>query len=263
MLRNYRDLEQFPPTKLDMKHTIIIIILSLTIFTATADAHRLQPAYLEINEQTAGKFSILWKRPFIGSRPMNIYPQLPSGCSSLTEPVMQVSQSAAIERWLVDCGENGMANKPITIDGLSSTQTDVLVRIYYLEGTEETHLLRPASASVIMGGAPSATERIIAYLQLGIQHILMGVDHLLFVLGLLLIVQSRCAASSLKCRHRPFHIVSRPRNCTFMAGGHQSDHTASLGSCFCVWASSRFRLCHGVSQHGVASDRDPPGPVAV
>ena len=174
-----------------MKHIIIIIILSLTIFTATADAHRLQPAYLEINEQATGKFSVLWKRPLVGSRPMNIYPQLPASCNSLTEPVMQVSQSAAIERWLVDCGEGGLAGEKILIDGLSSTQTDVLVRIYYLEGTEETHLLRPASASVIVGGAPSATERIIAYLQLGIQHILMGIDHLLFVLGLLLIVQSR------------------------------------------------------------------------
>ncbi len=54
MLKNYRDLEQFPPTKLDMKHIIIVIILSLTIFTVNADAHRLQPAYLEINEQSAG-----------------------------------------------------------------------------------------------------------------------------------------------------------------------------------------------------------------
>ncbi|MBW2144073.1 MAG: HupE/UreJ family protein [Deltaproteobacteria bacterium] len=180
-----------PPTKLDMKHIIIIIVLSLTIFTATAEAHRLQPAYLEINEQTAGKFSILWKRPFAGNRPMNIYPRLPAVCSNITEPVTRPSQSAAIERWLVGCGESGMANETITIDGLSVTQTDVLVRIYYIEGDEETHLLRPASASIVVGGVPSRTEMIIAYLQLGIQHILMGVDHLLFVLGLLLIVQSR------------------------------------------------------------------------
>jgi hydrogenase/urease accessory protein HupE len=92
---------------------------------------------------------------------------------------------------VIDCGKNGLANETLVIDGLESTVTDVLVRIYYLEGTEETHLLRPATASAVVGGTPSGLKRIIAYLQLGIQHILMGIDHLLFVLGLLLIVKSR------------------------------------------------------------------------
>jgi hydrogenase/urease accessory protein HupE len=157
-----------------MKHIIIVIVLTLTIFTATADAHRLQPAYLEINEQTTGKFSVLWKRPFVGNKAMNIYPRLPSNFRNLTEPIVQRLPTGAV-----------------LIDGLSSTQTDVLVRIYYKEGDEETHLLRPASPSAVVGGVPSRIERIIAYVQLGIQHILMGIDHLLFVLGLLLIVQSR------------------------------------------------------------------------
>ena len=172
-------------------HIFFLIVLLLAPFSSNVEAHKLQPAYLEINEQTAGTFNILWKRPLVGNKPMDIYPQLPAGCSNLTEPVLRPSQSAALERWLIDCGENGMDNEPIAIEGLSTTQTDVLVRIYYLEGTEETHLLRPASASAVVGGVPSRTERIIAYVQLGIQHILMGVDHLLFVLGLLLIVQNR------------------------------------------------------------------------
>ena len=73
-LKGCTDLEQFSPTKLAMKYIIILIALLLTIFTAHADAHRLQPAYLEINEQSAGKFSILWKRPFAGGRPMSIAP---------------------------------------------------------------------------------------------------------------------------------------------------------------------------------------------
>ena len=170
---------------------ILPAVLLFTSFTATADAHRLQPAYLEINEQTTGKFSILWKRPLIGGRPMNIYPQLPANCTNLTEPVVQLLPTGAVERWMVASGEGGLAGEEILIDGLSSTQTDVLVRIYYKEGDEETHLLRPASPSAVVGGVPSRTERIIAYVQLGIQHILMGIDHLLFVLGLLLIVQSR------------------------------------------------------------------------
>lgn len=170
---------------------IFIATLLLASLTVTVDAHRLQPAYLEINEQSAGKFSILWKRPYIGSRPMNIYPRLPSHLRNLTEPVVQLLPTGAVERWMVAINEGGLAGGKILIDGLSSTQTDVLVRIYYQEGDEETHLLRPASPFAVVGGVPSKTERIITYVQLGIQHILMGIDHLLFVLGLLLIVQSR------------------------------------------------------------------------
>jgi hydrogenase/urease accessory protein HupE len=172
-------------------HIVLLVALLLASLAADADAHKLQPAYLEFNEQSAGKFSILWKRPFVAGRPMNISPQLPKSCSNITEPAIQSSVSGVVDRWLVNCGENGIKNGTIFIEGLSATQTDVLVRIYYIEGVEETHLLRPASASTVVGGVPSGMERIIAYLQLGIQHILMGIDHLLFVLGLLLIVQSR------------------------------------------------------------------------
>jgi hydrogenase/urease accessory protein HupE len=172
-------------------HITFVIILLLTASLSTAFAHRLQPAYLEISEQSAGKFSILWKRPFVGSKPMNIYPRLPSKFRNLTEPVVQLLPTGAVERWMVASGEGGLAGEEIMIEGLSSTQTDVLVRIYFKEGDEQTHLLRPASPSVVVGGVPARAKRIIAYVQLGIQHILMGIDHLLFVLGLLLIVQNR------------------------------------------------------------------------
>jgi hydrogenase/urease accessory protein HupE len=122
---------------------------------------------------------------------MNIYPRLPSNFRNLTEPVVQLLPTGAVERWMVASGEGGLAGEEIMIEGLSSTQTDVLVRIYFKEGDEQTHLLRPASPSVVVGGVPARAKRIIAYVQLGIQHILMGIDHLLFVLGLLLIVQNR------------------------------------------------------------------------
>ncbi len=136
-----------------MKRLFNIILpafLLLTSLAVNVEAHRLQPAYLEINEQSAGKFSILWKRPFIGSRPMNINPQLPAGCSNLTEPVVQTLASGAVERWLVDCGSNGMINETIVIDGLSATQTDTLLRIQLLDGSMHTTVLRPDSPSFLI-----------------------------------------------------------------------------------------------------------------
>ena len=167
-----------------------LIVLSLISFTPEADAHRLEPAYLEVNEQTAGKFSILWKRPFIGSRPMNIYPQLPAGCSNITEPVVQSLASGAVERWLVDCGSSGLINETIVIAGLSATQTDTLLRIQLIDGSMHTTVLRPDSPSFVVPEKASKTKVAGSYLGLGIEHILGGFDHLLFVLGLLLIVRS-------------------------------------------------------------------------
>ena len=92
-------------------HITFVTILLLTASLSTAFAHRLQPAYLEINEQSAGKFSILWKRPFVGSKPMNIDPRLPSKFRNLTEPVVQLLPTGAVERWMVASGEGGLASK--------------------------------------------------------------------------------------------------------------------------------------------------------
>ncbi len=169
---------------------MLLTALLLTSLTVTVDAHRLQPAYLEINEQTTGTFNILWKRPLAGSRLMNIYPKLPAGCTNITEPVVQVFAGGAVERWMVDCGEKGLTNETIVIDGLPATQTDILLRIQLANGSMHTTVLRPDSPSFLVPEKASKSKVAGSYLVLGIDHILGGFDHLLFVLGLLLIVRS-------------------------------------------------------------------------
>jgi hydrogenase/urease accessory protein HupE len=169
---------------------LFITVLLISSLALTAEAHRLQPAYLEINEQSAGKFSILWKRPFVSGRPMNIYPELPAGCTNLTEPAVQALASGAVERWLVDCGSSGMINEKIVIVGLSATQTDTLLRVQLIDGSMHTTVLRPDAPSFLVPEKASKTKVAGSYLLLGIEHILGGFDHLLFVLGLLLIVRS-------------------------------------------------------------------------
>jgi hydrogenase/urease accessory protein HupE len=121
---------------------------------------------------------------------MNIYPQLPSGCSNITEPSVQVSAGGALERWMVNCGENGLTNKTIVIAGLTATQTDTLLRMQMMDGNMHTTVLRPDVPSFLVPAKPSKFKVAGSYLVLGIEHILGGFDHLLFVLGLLLIVRS-------------------------------------------------------------------------
>ena len=100
-----------------------------------------------------------------------------------------VRGGAYVARATLECAD-GISGETVEIAGLETTMTDVLVRIYYADGQQETHLVQPNHPSAVIGGPSGTLERVVAYTRLGIQHIALGIDHLLFVLGLLLIVSS-------------------------------------------------------------------------
>jgi hydrogenase/urease accessory protein HupE len=168
---------------------MLLAFLILGVFAVQAQAHKLQPAYLEISEQGNGTFNVLWKRPLVGNQPMDIYPLFPQSCRNLTEPVLRPSD-VAIERWMINCGESGLANQTLVIDGLVNTVTDTLMRVDLADGSIHTSVLRPDAPEWRIPEQPSKLEVAKSYLGLGVEHILGGFDHLLFVLGLLLIVCS-------------------------------------------------------------------------
>jgi hydrogenase/urease accessory protein HupE len=83
----------------------------------------------------------------------------------------------------------GIGGRTFVMEGLEQTQTDVLLRIDYLDGTSTNERLTPDVPGVVIPERPSSLEVIRTYTLLGIEHILLGVDHLLFVLALLLLVR--------------------------------------------------------------------------
>jgi hypothetical protein len=156
---------------------------------AAAGAHESRPGYLEIRETEPGVFSVLWKKPAVGEMILSIDPVFPAGCNVSAIGSEDIRGGAYLARLTLEC-QGGLKGKSVEIAGLETTLTDVLVRVYYLNGLQETHLLSPNETSAEIGGASGVMKRIVAYSRLGIQHIALGVDHLLFVLGLLLIVSS-------------------------------------------------------------------------
>jgi hydrogenase/urease accessory protein HupE len=164
--------------------------VALALVASAALAHEARPGFLELRETGPGTYSFLWKKPTGGEVEIQIAPIVPEGCRLATPDREQLTPGAMISRGTLTC-EGGIAGKTIAIAGLEATISDVLVRLHHADGRLESHLLRPATPSVTLGGTTSATERALGYLQLGVQHILLGVDHLLFVLGLLLIVGDR------------------------------------------------------------------------
>jgi hydrogenase/urease accessory protein HupE len=168
-----------------------LVVAGLLLLQAVpARAHEARPGFLELRESAAGTWSLLWKKPTGGEVEIAIAPVIPEGCRLASSGGQQLTPGAVIVRGTMTC-QGGLAGRTIVIAGLESTITDVLVRLHHVDGRLESHLLRPATPSITLGGETSATERALGYVQLGAQHILLGVDHLLFVLGLLLIVSGR------------------------------------------------------------------------
>jgi hydrogenase/urease accessory protein HupE len=155
-----------------------------------AEGHEVRPGFLELRETAPDTYSVLWKHPAGGEVRISIAPVFPEGCSFHTPDRQQMTPGAVIVRGTLRC-EGGLGGKTIVVAGLEATITDVLVRLHNADGRLESHLLRPTSPSATLGGTTTTGQRVLAYLQLGVQHILLGIDHLLFVLGLLLIVQDR------------------------------------------------------------------------
>jgi len=171
------------------QNTLAVFLLISVLGAFNAAAHELRPAYLELRQTTPDTFDALWKVPAAGEDlRMALYVRLPESCVNLTEPRGIISGGAHLERWRVKA-PNGLSGERITIDGLASTMTDVLVRVERLDGTTQVTRLTPAHPSFLVEASPGKWQVVRTYSVLGVEHILTGVDHLLFVLALIIITR--------------------------------------------------------------------------
>ena len=162
------------------------LLLTLCAIAPEAGAHEVRPGFLEIRESDTDTFEVMWKVPARGEYRLSMYVRLPENCTGAPSHGSFVG-GAFVERWQARCPE-GLVGRTVSIDGLSATRTDVLVRLERLDGTTQTTRLSPEQTSFEVTAAPGALEVASTYLVLGVEHILLGVDHLLFVLGLLFLV---------------------------------------------------------------------------
>ena len=180
-------------SRFKLRSWLAIVVFALTlVLPLTLSAHELLPGYLDLREIAAGQYSVLWKLPLQQGKRLPITPRFPEDCQLQGDLDSKLESSAWIYHGSLSC-ESSLKGKPIVIDGLAAVGTDVLVRFQPADAVRpETHLLKPVKQTTILGAdVDSEPSGLVAYLRLGIEHILLGVDHLLFVLGLLLIVQDR------------------------------------------------------------------------
>jgi len=174
-----------------MTRWLLGIMLLIAACALLAQAHEVRPAYLELRQTAADTFDVLWKVPALGdTMRLGLYVRLPETCENLTEPRGRFAADAYIERWRIRHAQ-ALVGSTISIDGLQTTLTDVLVRIERLDGTTQVARLLPSNPSLVVEAAPNGWQVVWTYVVLGVEHILLGIDHLLFVLGLLLLVDRR------------------------------------------------------------------------
>ena len=166
--------------------SVLAVLVVLAGSTGVALAHEVRPGYLELRQTGPETFDLVWKVPMRGDLRLGIYPKLPETCVPVTQPISYEADGALIERQTVRC-PCGLTGRTVTIDGLTSTMTDVLVRLERLDGTAQIARLSPAKPSFVVEAAPDRVQVAGTYLRLGIEHILLGIDHLLFVACLLLV----------------------------------------------------------------------------
>jgi hydrogenase/urease accessory protein HupE len=163
----------------------------LMIFSLPLAAHELRPAYLQVTEIGGGAYDLVWKVPAAGENMrLSLAPRFDGKVKMDGEPVEAFTGGAHVTRWKIECPD-GIQGTRLTIDGLSNTFTDALVRVAYADGTEFVTRLQPDNPSVVIKAAPGPAAVAWTYTVLGVEHILLGIDHLLFVLALMLLVKGK------------------------------------------------------------------------
>jgi hydrogenase/urease accessory protein HupE len=120
---------------------------------------------------------------------MSIDAVLPDTCTPRRGPEPQFDGRAFVTGWIASCPE-GIGGGTITIDGLATTRTDVLVRYTLSEdGAPQSMRLTADMPAFEIPPSKGPLARFADYFKLGVDHILGGLDHLLFVFALLLLIR--------------------------------------------------------------------------
>ena len=158
----------------------------LVLAVGAAAAHEVRPALLQIIETRPHAYEVMWKQPMVGDLAVHLEPHLSGGLIDRPPDSVDTQPGFRIKIWRLR--HVVLDGRVITIEGLSQSVTDVLVRVAPIEGAGINGVIRPADPTLILSLAAPSGLAVPAYLRMGVEHILTGFDHLLFVFGLFLLV---------------------------------------------------------------------------
>ena len=169
----------------------ILLLLIMLMLPVSSPAHESQPGAVEITELGNNRYEVIWKAPIYYNKPHPAHLKMPDSWQVVTPQTQRRDGNAIIFTTIVSIEDGQLNGSILRFPGLDATITDVLIRTKLADGSTMVTIARPTKPWAELRGERPWHETAQEYLFLGFHHILLGIDHLLFVLGLLLIVNSR------------------------------------------------------------------------
>ena len=237
------------------------LLVLLSVFAATAAAHELTIAEMEIRETAKGEFLWFWTATEKRVGNADLVPVWPDAC---------VAQENALH-----CSDGGLRGE-LAIRGVGQRYSAAIVKLYWLDGQSRVYTVTAGQPTVRLYGSADDQrgmgEIASAYLVLGIEHILTGIDHLLFVISLLFLVgfnrrllwtiTAFTAAHSLTLASAALGLLvlrSPPVEATIalsimLVAGEALHHRATLARRWPALVAFLFGLVHGLGFAGALKD---------
>ena len=163
-----------------------LLALLLMVAASPAAADELRPGYLELTQQDAQHWKLVWKAPVLGGLATHARPLVPPQCRQ-SVPVARLQGAALMAESVLTCSK-GLSGSEVGLAGMDAAFTDALVRIAPLGRPVQAARLTPGHATVMVASVPDRWDVARSYFVLGVEHILTGYDHLLFVVALVLLL---------------------------------------------------------------------------
>ncbi|MBU1659550.1 HupE/UreJ family protein [bacterium] len=170
-----------------MLHFRIFVFLFFCVLSLSA--HQSGLSYVEIQEDENKNIDVIYKKPIEDSKAKDIFINFGTHCMKVEVAATAIADGFVTEKFSLWCGEDGLKNSRIWVEGLVSSDRGVLIR-YANDSLVEKALLLSSTPFMRISHTDSKYKVFADYVKLGIIHILMGFDHLLFVLSLILLVKN-------------------------------------------------------------------------
>jgi hypothetical protein len=150
-------------------------LLLFALAPARAGAHGLHPGVLTLVEGEPGVFTIAWTEPVdTTGRGAPVEIVFPESCRRIEDRL--------------ECG-TGELTGAIEFRGLTGDRARVMTLVRFADGSSIEQLVGGDAPRLELRAPPGRSA--MAWVRLGVEHILGGLDHVAFVLGLLLVVGTR------------------------------------------------------------------------
>ncbi len=171
-----------------MRRLQVLLFALLALFAAaSAAAHEVRPALLQITEEAPQTWRVFWKQPAMGDMVLRLNPRLSGGWLDAPPTDQYLAPGFLVKTWTFESAQP-LSGQTLSVEGLNQSITDVFVQVKLADGRNLDAIVKPQHPTLTLALDAPARPEAPAYLKLGVEHILTGADHLMFVLGLLLLV---------------------------------------------------------------------------